>query len=216
MTDHSPISPEVAKLNLGFKRRISKSRKLTDDVELENIFREFGLSLIQNKQSREVIFSSVRGLWQGKKPEILSQKALDFLVQEFDAEIIQDENNRTIINFPQQKPKGDEMSLINEVAERSGQKRSVVKEVYEALLKTIRITLKKERRIRLPDFAVVKVSYRKPRERAKKWNPFEKKKTWVEARPASNKLKISPIKKMKDWCAEKVEVVEPEKKKKKK
>lgn len=208
--------PKIAKLNLGYKRRASKKgRSLGDDVKLENVLREFGLTLFAGIP-REEVFAQVPIAMRSRKPEYLTKAALEFLVDEFDAKVVTDQHGRNALSFPEEKPKGDEMNLISEVAERAGQKRSVVKDVYEALLKTVRITLRNERRIRLPDFAVVKVSYRKPRERQKKWNPFKKKKTWVEARPASNKIRISAIKKFKTWAAEKIEVVEPKKKHKKK
>jgi DNA-binding protein HU-beta len=211
-----PIDPKIANLNLSFKRRISKSRTLTEDVELVGIFQQFGLNLLEYKIPREEIFAMVPKVMQGRKPEIISQQALEFLVNEFDAEVVQDSNGRTVLNFPQEKPKGDEMNVLSEVAERSGQKRSLVKEVYEALLKTIRITLKNERRIRLPDFAVVKVQYRPAKEKRKGRNPWTGKPMTFKAKAASNKLRITPIKFMKDWCNEKLEVVAPVKKKSKK
>lgn len=195
----------------------TRGSALRDDIELENLFRQFGMTIIGTiGLAREQIWADVPKRMQGVLSSALNQKALDFLVTEFNAEVISDENGRTFLNFPQDKPKGEEMNLFSEVAERCGQKRSVVKEVYEALLKTVRITLKSERRIRLPEFAVVKVKYQKPRERAKKWNPFTKKKAWVDARPASNKIRVTPIKFFKEWAANKVEVVEPKKKKKSK
>lgn len=196
------------------KRARTHGNSVKDDIELENIFTQFGLTLLNPKVPRDAVFSQVPVIMQGRKPELISSKALDFLVQEFDVEVITDTNGRTILNFPQ-KPKGDEMNLFAEVAEKSGQKRSVVKAVYEALLSRIRVNLKNERRVRLPDFAVVKVQFRKAKEKRRGRNPFNGKKMWFKARPASNKLRITPLKRMKDWCAEKLEVIEPKKKSKK-
>jgi nucleoid DNA-binding protein len=204
------------KLDRQAKRERIRGTVLRDDIELENMFIQFGLSIIGTQGAeREAIFAQVPLKMQGRRVDLILSKALDFLIQEFDAEVIDDDNGRSILNFPKEKPKGDEMNLFSAVAERCGQKRSVVKEVYEALLKTVRITLKNERRIRLPEFAVVKVKYQKPRERAKKWNPFKKKKAWVEARPASNKIRVTPIKVFKEWATNKIEVIEPKKKHKK-
>jgi nucleoid DNA-binding protein len=213
----SRVDPAISKLNLSYKRRISKKRDLKDDAELASLFLQVGINFadyLRRPNGREEAFALVPKLLQGKRPELYSTKGLDFLVQEFDAEVIADQNGRSFLSFPE-KPKGDEMNLFAEVAEKCGHKRKIVKEVYDALLSKIRVHLKNDRRIRLPEFAIVKISYRPPRERAKKWNPFKHKKTWVEARPASNKIRISPVKQLKDYVTDKVEVVAPKKKKKK-
>ena len=203
------------KLDRQAKLERTRYKSVADDIELENIFRQFGLSIIKSPNRRDV-FKSVPKVMEGKRPEYLTSKALDFLVQEFDAEVVTDNLGRTILQFPKEKPKGESMNLFSEVAEKSGHKRKMVKEVYEAILSRIRVNLKNERYIRLPDLCRIRVSYRPAKEKRRGINPFNGKKMWFKARPASNKLRFSPLKAMKDYVADKVEVVEPKKKRKKK
>lgn len=105
------------------------------------------------------------------------------------------------------------MSIISSIAERSEQKRSVVKKVYAALIEVITHDLKKERRVRLPDLGIVGIKFRPARAKRKGINPFTKKETTFKARPASNKLKFRFAKGLRLFV-EKLEVVEPKKKKK--
>lgn len=213
------INPAIAKLNLSHKRRISKKKDLQDDAELATLFMQMGINFpayLKRPNGREEAFLQVPVVMRGKKPELFSSKVLDFLISDFDAEVITNTDGRTVLNFPQEKPKGDEMNLFAEVAEKSGQKRKVVKEVYDALLSRIRVHLKNDRAIRLPDLCRIRVAYKKAVEKHRGTNPFTGEKNFLfKARPAANRLKISPLKRLKDYVAEKVEVVEPVKKKKK-
>lgn len=82
------------------------------------------------------------------------------------------------------------MSIISNVAERCGQKRSVVKEVYSALVEEVAHSLKEDRRVRLPDLGIIGLKFRPARKKSKGISPFTKKEVVFKARPASNKLKF--------------------------
>ncbi len=206
------------KLDRQEKRERTRGSALRDDIQLADVLRQFGINFFdytKRANGREEAFALVPQIMQGKRPESLEQRALDFLVDEFDAEVITDPNGRTILNFPKDKPKGEDMNLFSEVAEKSGHQRKVVKEVYEAMLSRIRVNLKNERAIRLPDLCRIRVAYKKAVEKHRGTNPFTGEKNFLfKARPAANRLKISPLKRLKDYVAAKVEIVEPKKKKK--
>jgi DNA-binding protein HU-beta len=185
-----------------------------DDVELVNIFLQFGINPLY--VSKEEAFKTLPTILTGRK-FALAPNAINFLTDQYGDRISMatDFNGKTEVTFHEEKRKDENMSLISEVAEKSGQKRRVVKEVYEAMLSVIRVSLKNDRYIRLPDLCRIKVSYRPAKEKRKGMNPFTGKKQWFKARPASNKLRFSPLKAMKTYVAAKVEVVAPVKKKKK-
>lgn len=104
------------------------------------------------------------------------------------------------------------MSIVSNIAERSGQKRSVVKEVYAALIEEVTHGLKHERRVRLPGFGIIGLKFRPARKKGKGISPFTKKEITYKARPASNKLKFRFAKDMRVF-AEKLPAVPPKKKK---
>jgi nucleoid DNA-binding protein len=182
------------------------------DIEMINIMREFGIDFLATP--RDQVLKMVPEKLEGKRYENLSQKALGFLTENYNIEFVVFDG-RPIMTFPKIK-QGDDMNLFTEVAEKSGHKRSVVKSVYEAMCSRIRVTLKNERRIRLPELGILKISFRPAKEKRRGRNPFNGKKMWFKAKPASNKLKFSATKDFKTYIAEKIEVKKPEKKKKKK
>lgn len=104
------------------------------------------------------------------------------------------------------------MSIISDVAERCEQKRSVVKEVYGALVKEVTHALKENRKVRLPDLGVLAIRYRPARPKRKGINPFTKKEQTFKAKPASNKLKFRFAKSLRVF-SEKLPVVAPKKRK---
>ena len=201
----------------------TRHKRLHDDVELENILRQFGLSVINIPPalgSREAVFMEVPHLMEGKRPEYLDKKALNFLIDEFNAEVVNEEG-KSVLRFPRgqdskiYKEQGDEMaSFFARVAKKSGQKQALVKEVYEAMLVICRVSLRDDRYIRLPDLVRIRVAYRPAKEKRKGINPFTGKKQWFEAKDAKNVVRVSPLKRLKDYVAAKVEVVDTRKKEK--
>lgn len=196
----------------------TRHNRVHDDIELENILRQFGLSIINIPPalgSREAVFAEVPHLMDGRRPEYLDKKALNFLIDEFNAEVIDDGKGHAVLNFPRGEAQGDDMaSFFARVAKKSGQKQSLVKEVYEAMLVICRVSLRDDRYVRLPDLVRIRVAYRPAKERRKGINPFTGKKQWFEAKEAKNTVKVSPLKRLKDYVAAKVEVVDTRKKKK--
>lgn len=186
-----------------------------DDVYLTNMFRQFGIDYLSTPKDQ--VYELLRAKIEGKKLSI-TDAALDFLKEHYgdqiQAEI--DFNAKVLIKFQEVKiKKGEEMNLFTEVAEKSGQSRKIVKSVYEALCSRIRVNLKNERRIRLPELGILKISFRAAKEKRKGRNPFNGKIMTFKAKPASNKLRFTPVKDMKEYVKEKIEVVAPKKKHKK-
>lgn len=202
------------------QEKLSRTRygEAKNDVQLANMFKQFGIDYLNTPKDQ--IYDQLKARLDGKKL-LLSSEAIEFLAEHYEdrIDLVKDFNGKTTVTFhePKQQNKGeDSMSLLSDVAERSGQSRKIVRAVYEALCKTVRIALKNERRIRLPELAVIKVKFRPAREKRKAMNPFTKKMGWQKARPATNKVRFSPVKDLKVYVEEKVEVVAPKKKKSKK
>lgn len=190
-----------------------------NDVELANIFMQFGIDYLSTPKDQ--LYTLVRDKIEGINPHSVSVDAIDFLVENFDAEIKYDPDMRKYIHFSEQLILTEEeetgpMRLYTQIAERCGETRKVVRIVYEALVKQARSSLRHERYFRLPELGRLRIKYSPPRE--KRWgkNPFNpKKKMLFKAKDASNKVRFSVAKQLKVFVANKVEVVPPPKKKKK-
>lgn len=188
-----------------------------NDVELANAFRQFGIDYLST--APESLFPAVKERMSGKRADSIPLEAMNFLTENFDAVVKHDNDMRPIITFPEEEgpeAEGDEtpMKLYNQLSELSGQPRKVVRTVYEALVRQVKRSLRKERVFKLPEIGRFKVSYRPPREKRRGRNPFTGKKMWFKEKPASNKLKFASAKPFKNWLTEKVEVVDTRKKKK--
>lgn len=186
-----------------------------DDVYLINMFRQFGVDYLHTPKDQ--VYEILRKKIEGKKLSI-TDAALNFLKEHYGEQLVVeiDFNHKVLVTFQEVKmKKGEEMNLMTEVAEKSGQSRKIVKAVYEALCSRIRVNLKNERRIRLPELGILKISFRAAKEKRKGRNPFSGKEMWFKAKPASNKLRFSPVKVLKEYVKDKIEVVAPKKKKKK-
>lgn len=183
-----------------------------DDVELSNVFRELGIDYL--KTPPDQLKTTVRLIWEGKRTDRTTKRGLAFLKANYDAQVMNDIEGRLVIHFSKSKQGGD-MKLYNEIAELSGQPRKAVKAVYEALIKTIKHSLKHDRGIRLPDLGKISVRFRKAKPKREGMNPFTGKKQWFKAKDASNKIGFRPAKYFKQYVEEKVPVEEPKKKHKK-
>lgn len=106
------------------------------------------------------------------------------------------------------------MNIRAAIAEASGQKPKVVKQVYESLVDVVQENLKSDRRVRLPGLGILSIKFKPARPKRKGMNPFTKEMTTFKAKPASNKLKFRPAKDLKVF-ADKLPKVEPKKKGKK-
>ena len=225
MFSHSRRADGVKEKRLREKHEHEKDRRdkldrtrhkdAAGDVAMANNLRPFGVDYLNTP--RDQVVALVRQKTEGKLAEKYPQQALDFLQENFDMEYNRNDYGQKFIHFPEKSNKGDAMSLIGDVAEHSGETRKSVKVVLEGLQKAIRVGLKNDRRVRLPDIGVIKVTFRPAREKQKNVpNPFRKgEKYTVKARPASNKIRFTVAKALKEYVAEKVEVIAPPKKKKK-
>jgi len=187
-----------------------------EDVELANIFREFGIDYLNMPHQKA--FQMVRDRMEIRRADSISTKAMDFLTDNFDAYVKSDGEGRSVIRFPvvesynQEKGEEKPMRLYSQLAGKSGTTRKIVRGVYEALINEVKEQLEEQRFIRLPELVRLKISYRPAREKHRGINPFTKKKIWINARPASNKLRFAPAKSLKDYVRDEIEVVEPKKK----
>lgn len=120
-----------------------------------------------------------------------------------------------MLHFKSKKErKGDDVNLIKQLAEVSEVPRKQVKEVYKALVSTIEEGLKEDRRVRLPEIGVISIRFRPAREGGKRPNPFKKGTMMkVKSRKASNKLRATLSKSLKEFVEE-LPVINPKKKKK--
>jgi len=187
-----------------------------NDVEAANLFLLLGINYFSTP--KEQLAAIVREKFEGKRADAINVKAMDFLTDNFDALVELKDGFPPLIRFRPAEPEKEEetrpMKLYSQLAERSGQTRRVVREVYEALVLEARKALRTERLFKLPDLGRLKISYRPPKEKRRGINPFTGKKQWFKYKPASNKLRFAPAKVLKVFVAEKVEVVAPKKKKK--
>lgn len=189
-----------------------------DDVEAANLFLQLGIDYLNTPKHllAEMVMKNITG----RRADSISTKAMEFLTDNYDARVVKDEEGRALIQFLPAEPEKEEeerpMKLYSLISERTGQTRKVVKEVYEALVLEARKGLRTERLFKLPELGRLKISYRPAKEKRKGRNPFSGKEMWFKAKPASNKLRFSAAKPLKLFIANKVEVVEPKKKHKKK
>jgi DNA-binding protein HU-beta len=181
------------------------------DVELANLFRDFGLDYMT--LNRVDAFRQVPASIGGRRVDQYNDRALKFLRENFDVEQVEDSEGRKLLQIKMLKGE-DPMRVFKDIAETAGVPRKQVQAVYEALVSQIRIGLKRERRFRLPGLGIVAIKFRKAREKRKGINPFTKEKVWFKAKPASNKLRFRPAKELKKF-ADKLPVVAPKKKNKK-
>jgi DNA-binding protein HU-beta len=182
------------------------------DVELANGFREIGVDFLSTP--RDQVFQVAKQQLEGKRIMSVSEQGLAFLEENFDFVAVKDEYGTKLFHFTQGED--EDMNLFTVVAEKSGQKRKIVKEVYEALTETIYEGLKEDRRVRLPGIAIVRIKYRPATEKRKGTNPFNGQPMTFKAKAAANKVKINPVKDLRVFVDKKIEVVAPKKKKSKK
>lgn len=175
----------------------------SDDVELVNTFRLLGLDFL--KFPRDQAFKQLPEILEGRQVSRYPQKAVDFLHENFEVVTLTDSGGQKRFHFV--KPKGEEMNLYSVVAEKAGQKRKVVKEIYEALVSVAHHELREEGRMRLPELGIIRIKYSPAREKRRGVNPFTKEKNFLfKAKPASNKVKFSVAKALKDYANKKIAV----------
>jgi DNA-binding protein HU-beta len=183
-----------------------------DDVALANSFREIGINYLN--LPREQAFKIVPERLEGKRVSSFSAKALDFLIENFNVERVDDSEGRSLLHFKPQQQGEEPMNLFSVLSEASGQPRKICREVYEGLVTTVQKELKENRRIRLPGLAIVRVKYSPAKPKRKGINPFTGEKAIFKAKSETNKIRVTPVKDLKVFAAKKIPVVAPRKKKK--
>jgi len=194
------------------EKRYRRRGGAKEDVELANIFLGLGLDYL-NLPKEEALRCLPQRL-EGRRVDSVPEKSLTFLKESYDVQQVIDDEGRLLLHFKKRK-KGEPMSIIADLAESTGVQKKTVKQVYQALVEYIQPQLKEERKVRIPDIGQFRVKYRGAKPKRKGRNPFSGKEMWFKAKPASNKLRFSPSKGLKDYVKEEIDVVEPKKKHKK-
>ena len=103
------------------------------------------------------------------------------------------------------------MSLIKDIAERTEQKPTLVRDFLDALLEELKDGLTKTRKFRLPHVAIFSVKFRPAKPVREGRNPATGETVTLKAKPASNKLAVRPAKELKEMVAD-MKVIKPKKK----
>lgn len=185
-----------------------------DDVALANIFYDLGL-LTEFQRDRKQAFRLIPIRFQSRKVENLTIRSREFLLENFDLELVDDpESFHKLLHF--NKGEIEDMNLQAEIAESSGQPRKVCKEVFEGLVHVVRSALKSDRRVRLPGLGIIRVKFSPAKPKRKGRNPSNGERMWFKAKPATNKVRFSVAKDLRVYADKKIPVVAPPQKKKKK
>lgn len=187
------------------ERKVERQRRggASDDTELVNLCRSLGIDFYACPHGQ--IMTTIPEKLEGRRAELFKEPALSFLKENFNVEIVR-ENSAERLHFTNPK-KGDDMNLYSVLAEKTGQKRKLCKEVYEALVEATHEQLKAEGRMRLPELGIVRIKYNPAREKRKGTNPFTGEKNFTfKAKPASNKVKVSVAKALREYANEKIPV----------
>lgn len=187
------------------------------DVEIANLYIKLGIDYFS--LSQEKLYQAVVEKFNKVYVEHIPEAALAILMADFGARIGQATNSlKKLLIFPEEGDKGESrrMKLYSAIAKETGQSSKIVRAVYEALVTEVKHGLKHDRFFRLPDIGRIRIAYRKALPKRKGVVPFTGEKKTFPARPASNKIRFTPAKFLKEYVAAKVKVVAPPEKKKKK
>jgi nucleoid DNA-binding protein len=189
------------------RRKLDRTRHggVGASVNMVNLFSLLGLA-DEYLKDKEAAIKILPSRVEGRLRKLIPDEAYAYLVSDFGATTIKVDGYE-VIHLEEDKG----LSLFTEVAELSGQKQQVCKEVYAAILRTVKRTLRRERKVRLPDWLIIKVDYRKAKKERKGKSPFDGKPMIFKAKPASNKLKFRAVKKFKVFVDEKIRVEAPKK-----
>jgi nucleoid DNA-binding protein len=195
---------------------LRKEEEKQHHIFLMNVFREFGIDYATLGKGS---YARLQELWEGRKAVDLplTNTARDFLKQNFDVTYIKDDFNQARLHFDLSQHNQKESPnlpdrLIKHLAEESGEPRSVVKKVYESLVRLCKDGLSSpKRRLNLPKLGRLSLRYRPATEKHEGHNPKTGEKLIIAARPPHNVLRFSPAKSLKLW-AQDVEAIPPPKK----
>jgi nucleoid DNA-binding protein len=185
------------------------------DIEMANLYRRLGIDYfnVPKEQLHEIVVKKFHGCYTTH----LSEEIISLLQEHFGAKLYSGPRTRQkyIIIFPKEGDKGEsrKMKLYTAIAKETGQTTKIVRSIYEALVTEAHHGLKNDRFFRLPEIGRIRVAYRKALPKRKGIVPFTGEHKTFPAKPASNKIRFSPAKPLKEYVAAKVKVVAPKKKK---
>lgn len=184
------------------------------DVEMANLYRRLGIDYFNTP--KEQLFQTVVDKFSNSYTNQIPEETVALLIEHFGARTFIGPRTRekAIIIFPKEGDKGEsrKMKLYNTIAKETGQTTKIVRSIYEALVNEAHHSLKHDRFFRLPEIGRIRIAYRKALPKRKGVVPFTGEHKTFPARPASNKIRFSPAKPLKEYVAAKVKVVAPKKK----
>lgn len=185
-----------------------------NDVQLANLYQSLGIPYTGDFHD---CFKQIPKLWEGRKysdVRNLPEETREFLKANFNC-VVKNKENLYLSTIHFVNSQEESMKLTSEIAEKCGHPRKVVKEVLDSLVTQIHDSLARDRGIRLPEIGKISVKFRPAKPKRKGRNPFNGKEMTFKAKPASNKLRFSPAKSLKEFALKKIKVVAPHGKKKK-
>jgi DNA-binding protein HU-beta len=186
------------------------------DVEMANLYRQLGIDYFSTPKENlhQAVVEKFRGTFTTHMPE----ETVALLQQHFGAVAVTGPRTREkyILMFPDGDIGGYRMKLFTTIAKETGQTSKTVRAFYEALTREVRHGLRDNRAFKLPDVGRIRIAYKKALPKRKGVVPFTGEKKTFPAKPASNKIRFTPAKQLKEYVIKKVKVEEPKKKKKKK
>lgn len=154
---------------------------------------------------------------EGQRVSSFSKDQIEFLLNNFHVVQVEYKDQRLLHFKSKREMKEERVNILKLVVEKSGVQRKTVKEVYAALVEIVHGQLKEVRKCRLPELATINIRYRDARKAGKVANRFKPGEFFqVKARKASNKIKINPLKKLREFADKKIPVMQVKIKKGKK
>lgn len=182
------------------------------DLEMANICLQLGIDYL-TLMDKSKLYELVRQKFDDQRADTLPEDIEVILQDLFSARVVPNPLGVPIIKFPPREgEENSEMKLFSAVAEATGQSRKIVRQVYDALVKEVHHSLKRDRVAKLPELGIIRVAYRKALPKRKGKVPFTGEIKTFPARPASNKLRFRPAKPLKEYVDAKVKVQAPKKK----
>jgi nucleoid DNA-binding protein len=176
------------------QQKTSRKKLRKPELSWAGMLRQLGLS-------DDTPSSRIPRQLEGTQLSRYSKSALSYLQENFHV-IGVPGNKGHVLHFTQ----GDEIemsqNLIRAAADELGTEvisPSTARKFWQAVVTTVRVELKKNRRCKLPEIGIVKLNFKPAQKGGQKKIVFGKE-IVAKARRASNKLKILPLKALKDYA----------------
>lgn len=192
-------SQKAAKAYRSEKLGRTRRGELKPDIELANTFNHLGVDFMS--MPRAQAFAEIPRLWQGRRADGLSETVINFLVDNYGAEIGPlDESGHEFVLFPNDG--SIEMRLLDRVAKSLGVHKREVEKFYDHFVNCVHGSLKIEREVHLPALGRFYVKSIPAKPKRKGTDPSTGKRIWLEPKEACNKIRFSASKRLKTYTAD--------------